>query len=72
MKTLQRIKRYWALSKKDPKALEKLEKLTDEELAYIPEIGDGKAVFFDGGTEEEWKELEHQDKFGGIKKLFGL
>lgn len=69
---IQRLKRFWQLSKKDPKALEKLEKLTDEELAYIPEIGDGNAVFFDAGTEEEFKQLEHEDKFGGIKKLFGI
>lgn len=68
----QRIKRFWKLSQKDPEALKKLEKFTDEELAYIPEIGDGKAVFFDAGYEEEFNELEHKEKFGGIKKLFGL
>lgn len=72
MKTFQRIKRYWELTKKDPEALEKLESLRPEEIAYIPEIGDGKAVFFDSGYEEEFNELEHEDKFGGIKKLFGL
>ena len=69
---IQRLKRLWNLTRKDPKALERLEKLTDEELAYIPEIGDGKAVFFGEGTEEEFNELEHESKFGGIKKLFGL
>lgn len=67
---LQRLKRFWQLSKKDPKALEKLEKLTDEEMAYIPEIGDGKAVFFSEGTEEEFKEMEKEDK--GFKGIFGL
>lgn len=67
---IQRLKRFWQLSKKDPKALEKLEKLSDEEMAYIPEIGDGKAVFFGEGTEEEYKALEKEDK--GFKGIFGL
>lgn len=65
-----RIKRYWELTKKDPKALEKLEQLTEEDLAYIPEVGDGKAVFFDAGYEQEFKELENEKK--GFKGIFGL
>ncbi len=69
---LNRIKRFWKLSKKDPEALKKLESLSEEDLAYIPEIGDGRAVFFDAGYEEEFNELEHKEKFGGIKKLFGI
>lgn len=67
---LKRLKRLIQLSKKDPKALEKLESLTEEQIAIIPEAGDGKAVFIGPGTEEEFKEQEKEDK--GLKGLFGL
>lgn len=67
---LKRIKRFWQLAKKDPKALEKLEQLTEEEMAYIPEIGDGKAVFFGQGTEEEFKEMQKEDS--GMKAWYDL
>ena len=65
---LKRIKNIWALSKKDLKVIESL---TKEDLAYIPETGDGKTVFFGEGTTEEYEDLQRKDKFG-IKKLFGL
>lgn len=68
---LKRLRRLIALSKKDPNALKKLEGLTDEQMAIIPEVGNGKAEFFGPGTEEEFKEQERKDKFG-VKKLFGL
>ncbi len=67
---LNRLKRLIELSKKDPKALEKMEGLTDEQLAAIPEAGDGKAIFIGPGTEQEFKEQEKADK--GLKGLFGL
>ena len=67
---LKRLKRLIQLSKKDPKALEKLESLTEEQIAIIPEAGDGKAVFIGPGTEEEFREQEKEDK--GLKGLFGL
>lgn len=67
---LQRIKRLWLLSKKDPKALEILESLKPEQLAVIPdaEIGDGKAVFFGEPTPED--QLEHEREEKGMKPWF--
>lgn len=67
---LRRIKRLWQLANKDPKALEKLESLTDAQVDLVPSEGDGKAEFFGPGTEEEWKELEREDK--GFKGIFGI
>lgn len=64
----KRLQRLWKLTQKDPKALEKLETLTEEEMAYIPEIGDGKAVFFGSGTEEEFEELQKEDS--GMKPWY--
>lgn len=63
----KRIKRMYDLSKKDPKALSNL---TDEQIENLPDIGDGKAVFFGEGTEEEFKDLQEADK--GLKGIFGL
>lgn len=67
---VRRIRKLWALSQKDPKALEKLENLTPEQMAIIPEEGDGKAVFFGEGTEAEFREQEKNDR--GLKGIFGL
>ncbi len=39
-------------------------------MAIIPEVGDGQAVFMGQGTEDEWKELQKEDK--GFKGIFGL
>lgn len=64
-----RVKRFWELSNKDPKAVEQAMSLTKEDLDYMPEIGDGKAVFFGEGTEAEFKEQEEADK--GFKGIFG-
>lgn len=64
----KRIKRYWELTNKDPKALEKFESLTEEEIAFIPEISDEKAVFFGNGTEEEFKEIQKEDS--GMKAWY--
>lgn len=60
---IKRIKRLWQLSKKDPKALELISSMTKDQIDLIPEIneGDGKAVFFDEGFEEEAKQLEKED-----------
>lgn len=60
----------YKLAKKDPEALQKLENLTPEQLATVPEEGDGKAVFFGEGTHEEFEELEREKK--GLKGLFGM
>lgn len=64
----KRLKRIIKLSKKDP---EYLDKLTEEDLVNIPEIGDGKALFFDEGSTEEFEDLQRKDKFG-FKKLFNI
>lgn len=58
------------LSKKDPETLKKLENLTPEQLASVPEEGDGKAVFFGEGTHAEFEEMEREKK--GLKGIFGL
>lgn len=55
---LNRFKRAWKLSKKDMKVLENL---TPEQINEIPEAGNGKAVFFGEGTEEEYDELQKKD-----------
>jgi len=63
----QRIKRIYKLSTKDSKVLDSL---TDEQIEALPEAGDGQAVFFGEGTEEELKEQENKDK--GLLGIFGL
>lgn len=65
---LNRIKRLIKLSKKDPKALERL---TDKELEAVPEAGDGKAVFFGQGTQQEWDD-EQKARKGLPKRIFGI
>jgi hypothetical protein len=67
----KRIRKLWKLTKKDDKALDEFMKLSDKEIMALPDEGDGKAVFFDAGYEEEFNELEHKKKFG-VKKLFGI
>jgi hypothetical protein len=63
---LQRLKNIIRLSKKQPEAIEAL---TKEQIDSLPNMGDGKAVFIDEGTEEEFKEQENLDKYG-VKKLW--
>jgi hypothetical protein len=67
---IKRIKRLIALSKKDPKALEALESLTEDQLKAVPDVaeGDGKAVFFGEGTEEEYKEFMKEEQ--GVKAWY--
>lgn len=60
MTLIKRIKRILELSKKDPKALEALENLTPEQLAQVPDEGDGKAVFFSEATEKDFVEFERE------------
>jgi hypothetical protein len=59
---LKRLRKLWQLTRKDPKALAQLETLTDEQLAVIPDEGDGKAVFLGSGTEEEYLEMQREDE----------
>jgi len=59
---LQRIKRLWALSRKDPKQIDKLLEVPGEIIAKLPEPGDGKAVFFSEGSQEEFEEQLKEDK----------
>ena len=63
---LDRLKRLWKLSKKDPIALDKLigislDSLTDEQIEKLPDAGDGKAEFLGEGTEEEYLEMKRKD-----------
>lgn len=64
---LRRFKRMYELSKKDPKALQEL---TDEQIAFLPDEGDGKAEWLGEGTQEEMEEQEREDK--GMKNIFGI
>lgn len=53
----------------------KLSNISEEDMKVIVKekenkIGDGKAVFFGLGTEDEWKEEERERK--GFKGIFGL
>ncbi len=54
----KRLKRLIQLSKKDPKVIEAL---TEEQIEVIPNEGDGKAVFFSSGTQEEFEDLQKED-----------
>lgn len=70
MQPLKRIKRLWQLTKKDPKAIALLEKLTPAEIEKIPEdkpVEEGSA-FFGPGTEAEFKEQELEDQ--GMKPWY--
>ena len=60
----KRIRRLYELSKKDPEILDKYATLTPEELADIPDVskGDGKAVFFGEGSQDEFLEQERKDQ----------
>ena len=64
----------WDLSKKDQRVLKELEHLTPEEIAVLPDAGDGKAVFFDEGSHEEYEELLKEDKglAGWYKRIRNL
>lgn len=64
----------WQLSNKDPKAIEILETLTPEQLEVIPEEGNGEAIFFGPGSEQEFKELQLEDSGmkGWIDRLKNL
>lgn len=59
----KRIKRLYALSKKDPDALAVLESLTSEQLASVPEIveGDGQVTFLGQGSAEEYQDMLNED-----------
>ncbi len=59
---LKRIKKLYQLSKKDPEVLSRLENLTDEQLALLPDEGDGKAVFFTQGSEKDYEDLKREDE----------
>lgn len=67
----KRLRKLWTLSKKDPKALELLETMTPEQIALVPDEpveGDGKAVFFGEGTQEEFIDQQREDK--GMKPWY--
>lgn len=70
MKILKRLKRLIVLTKKDPKALEILENLSNEQLAIVPEaeLGDGGAVFIGEGTHDEFVEFEKEE--AGMKPWY--
>lgn len=64
----------WDLSKKDQRVLKELEHLTLGGVAALPDEGDGKAVFFDEGSHEEYEELLKEDKglSGWYKRIRNL
>lgn len=71
----KRIKRLWEMtasnSISDASFIESWEDGSLQKTLKRAVEGDGNAVFFGEGSQEEEKELEHEKKFG-IKKLFGL
>lgn len=69
MNLLNKIKRLWKLSGKDPKALEEFMQLSDKEIMDLPDE-DTKAVFISEGSVEEYKDYQNEKK--GIKGIFGL
>ena len=71
---IKRIKRLIALSRKDEKALKVLESLTPDQLKEVPDAGDGKAVFFDEGSSEDYLEQERKDSgmAGWYKRIKNL
>lgn len=69
MNLINKIKRLWKLSGKDPKSLEEFMKLSDKEIMELPDE-DTKAVFISEGSAKEFKDYQNENK--GIKGIFGL
>ena len=72
---LKRIKRILELSKIN--GIEKADRIywdkgsnTHTVVKAVEKIGNGQAVFFGEGTEEEWKDEQNERK--GFKGIFGL
>lgn len=59
---LQRLKRLWKLSKKDPKTLEKLFDLNEAIIDHLPEAPDGKAEFIPEATQEDYEEFKKEEE----------
>ena len=57
---LNRIKRLWQLSKKDPKQVDEL--FDKKVIESIPELGDGKATFIPEATEEDYEEFKKEEE----------
>lgn len=55
---LNRLKRAWKLSGKQPDIIEAL---TMDQINALPELGDGKAEFLGDGSHEEFIEQERAD-----------
>lgn len=60
--SLKRIKKLWALTRKDQKAIETLENLTPEQLQAMPEEGDGKAEFFGPATDKDLLDFQREEE----------
>lgn len=77
MSIINRAKRFWALTKKDPKAVEFLMNMTPEQLEVIPtepEKVEQNGVFFGEGTQEEYEKMKREDEgmqpwYERLKKL---
>ena len=61
---INRIKKLWSLSRRDPEELDKLLELPDS----VIDEGDGKAVFFSEGTPEDYQEFLKEQE--GIDKWY--
>lgn len=59
---LKTIHKLWILSSKDPKFLKAIEGLTKEDIADIPDRGDGKAVFIPLMSEQERDQYLHDQQ----------
>lgn len=68
MNLIQRSKRIWQLSKKDP---DLVDALIEQEIQDIPDVpSDEKAVFLGEGTHEEWLKQEREDN--GLTNIFDI
>lgn len=68
MNLIQRSKRIWQLSKKDP---DLVDALIDQEIQDIPDVpGDGEVTFLGEGTHEEWVKQEREDN--GLTNIFDI
>ncbi len=55
---LNRIQKIWKMSNKP---MEVIDSLYDEKIDALPNEGDGKAVFFSEGTEEEYNDFKQEE-----------
>lgn len=58
LKRLKQLYKIWILSGKDQRFIDRLEKIGQEEIKKLPNVGNGKAVFLEESAEaeERWQD----------------